>query len=77
MTESTDNTPVTFDMLQDALEGAGAAFGLALRTALTEIGATPKQHGRVLTALSALDEAGWRGPDAITFGGIVAGYLKP
>lgn len=78
-----DNTPnadipVTFDMLLEALDGAGQAFGIALRTALAEFGATPEQHIRIARRLHSLEsDSSWTGPDGHTFGGIVAGFLKP
>lgn len=78
MATNTPETPVTFSMLLDAIDGCGLAFGKALHVALTEIGATPAQHERIARRLHALSsDRAWVGPDAHCMTNIVTGYLEP
>jgi hypothetical protein len=77
MTKPLADTVVTADMLLDAIDGCGLAFGKALRIALGEVGASDAQLQRISRVLhESSSDASWVGPDAHCFTNIVTGFLE-
>lgn len=74
MSELSDDTPVTFGMLREALDGCGLATGFALAGALNTAG-TPRS--RILTIAESLQtlsvDGRFPGPAGHCMGGIVQG----
>lgn len=74
MSEYSEGTPVTADMLRQALDGCGLAVGFALAGALNTAG-TPRS--RILTIAESLQtlsvDSRFPGPAGDCMGGIVQG----
>ena len=78
MTDNAKDEPVTFEMLLDAIDGCGEAFGQALHIALAEVGANRSQLKAIAQKIDAV-AAGSKdaGPGAHCMTAIVSGFLKP
>ena len=77
MTKPLAETLVTADVLLDAIDGCGLAFGKALRIALGEVGASDAQLQRIARVLHDTSaDTSWVGPDAHCFTNIVTGFIE-
>lgn len=74
MNEVSEETPVTFGMLQEALDGCGQAVGFAMAGALNTAGT---DRGRILAIAESLQtlsvDGRFPGPAGHCMGGIVQG----
>lgn len=74
MNESSDETPVTFGMLQEALDGCGQAVGFALAGALNTAGTDRSRILTIAESLQTLSVKGrFPGPAGHCMEGIVYG----
>lgn len=74
MSESSEGTPVTSAMLQDALDGCGLAVGFAVAGALNTAGTDRSRILAIAESLQTLSAAGrFPGPAGPVMGAIVQG----
>jgi hypothetical protein len=74
MSEFSEGTPVTFGMLQEALDGCGQAVGFAMAGALNTAGTDRTRILTIAESLQTLSVDGrFPGPAGHCMGGIVQG----
>ncbi len=74
MSEYSEGTPVTFEMLQEALDGCGMAVGFALAGALNTAGTDRNRILTIAESLQTLSVAGrFVGPAGHCMDGVIHG----